>query len=177
MKKLVKKTGFLLLAVSMFSLPVVSSAMAADTLRPGQSISHDGKLTSSDGRFNFVMQWDGNLVHYQGGSSLWDSDTRGDKVEIWDPFLGRYFYRYAEVLKLDSSGNLYITDLEGRFMFWRADTAAWMQGWYHPPMVVPTGLVGDTLIAQNDGNVVLYDTIGNYNGEWKPVWATNTGGR
>jgi len=38
---------------------------------------------------------------------------------------------------------------------------------------VPTGIIGDTLLVQNDGNVVLYDTR---SATWKPVWATNTFG-
>lgn len=178
MKKIAKMTGLVLFAVSMLQLSNVSEASAGNTLTPGGSISHDGGITSADGRFFFRMQWDGNLVHYlQGGHSLWDSDTRGHRVSQYDPFLGRYFYRSAEKLTLFANGNLYITDLSGVVVFWKADTKAWMDSYYRVPLIIPTGLVGDTLIAQDDGNVVLYDTIGNSGGQWLPVWATDTGGR
>jgi hypothetical protein len=167
----------MLLALSVLQLPAVSSAFAADYMVPGQTLSHDGLLISADGRFALDMQWDGNLVLYNAGTSLWGSGTRGASYSFYDPFLNRTFTRYAEVLRLDSFGNLSVTDMGNTAAFWRADTNAWMNSWYVPPMVKPTGLVGDRLVVQSDGNCVLYDTTGNANGSWLPVWATNTGGR
>lgn len=165
----------MLLALTMLQLPVVSEAFAADTLTSGQTLSHDGSLTSSDGRFALVMQWDGNLVLYNAGTSLWDSDTRGDYYEWYDALYGIWRKDYAEVLRLDY-GFLKITDMSNTRPFWSADISKWMASHYTPPMIYPTGLVGDKLIVQNDGNVVLYDTTGNSGGQWLPVWATNTGG-
>ncbi|PWK08433.1 hypothetical protein [Tumebacillus permanentifrigoris] len=177
MNKIAKMTGSMLLALSMLQLPAVSSAFAADYLTPGQTLSHDGMITSADGRFAFDMQWDGNLVLYNQGTSLWGSGTRGDHVDIYDPFIGITYHRYAEVLRLDTIGRLRVTDTADQFTFWQADTNSWMNSHYQPPMIKPTGLVGDRLVVQSDGNCVLYDTTGNSGGSWLPVWATNTGGR
>ncbi len=175
MKKIAKMTGLVLFAITMLQFSNVSEASAGNTLHPGESM---GSLKSADGRFDFIMQGDGNLVHYaKGGHSLWDSDTRGDRYGWYDQFLGRWFYRHAERLTLFADGTLRITDNARTVTFWQANTKAWTDSYYKPPMIYPTGLVGDTLIAQDDGNVVLYDTIGNSGGTWLPVWATNTGGR
>lgn len=37
----------------------------------------DEQLTSSDGRFKFVVQEDGNAVVYQGSTALWATNTAG----------------------------------------------------------------------------------------------------
>lgn len=186
MKTLVKMACFTLLALSMLQIPAATSAFAADTLHPGETLSNNGMLVSSDGRFALDMQSDGNLVLYNAGYSLWSSHTSGawynpdPFYSPWssDPFnwiQGQYTVT-AQVLRLDYSGNLYVSDAKNTRSFWLADTNSWMNSWYRPPMIKPTGLVGDTLIVQNDGNCVLYDTV-HSGGTWMPVWATNTGGR
>ncbi|PWK07026.1 hypothetical protein [Tumebacillus permanentifrigoris] len=186
MKTSVKLACFTLLATSMLQIPAATSAFAADTLHPGQTLSNNGMLVSADGRFAFDMQSDGNLVLYNSGNGLWSSHTNG----AWynpNPFYSPYTYDpnnwysaqytvWAQVLRLDYNGHLYISDAGNTRSFWMADTNTWLNNAYPPPMIKPTGLVGDTLIMQSDGNCVLYDTV-HSGGNWMPVWATNTGGR
>ncbi|WP_162835153.1 hypothetical protein [Tumebacillus flagellatus] len=188
MKTSVKAACFTFLALSLLQIPAASSAFAADTLHPGETLSNNGMITSSDGRFALDMQSDGNLVLYNAGTSLWSSHTNGawyNPNPFYSPFsTDPSMYVYAQftvwssggVLRLDNSGHLLLTDAKNTHAFWMADTDSWMNNWYRPPMIKPTGLVGDTLIVQNDGNCVLYDTV-HGGGTWMPVWATNTGGR
>ncbi|MBL0388284.1 hypothetical protein JJB07_16895 [Tumebacillus sp. ITR2] len=186
MKKSVKMACFAFLALSVLQIPAASSAFASDTLHPGETLSNNGMLVSADGRFALDMQSDGNLDLYNNGNALWSSHTNGawyNPNPFYSPFStdpSMYVYAqftvWAQVLRLDNSGVLRITDAGNTHTFWVADTNTWMTNWYHPPMIKPTGLVGDTLIVQSDGNCVLYDTV-HGGGSWMPVWATNTGGR
>lgn len=83
-------------------------------------------LVSCDGRFELVMQGDGNLVLYQGNTALWHSQTHGqpghvavmqndgnlvvyteDLQPLWNS--GTYGHP-GSVLRLQDDGNLVIYD-------------------------------------------------------------------
>ncbi len=77
--------ALLLSSILGFGLLVVataapSSAAAADSLAPGQTLHSGQQLVSANGSVRLVMQPDGNLVLYLGDASdpahaLWDSGT------------------------------------------------------------------------------------------------------
>jgi len=47
-------------------------------MQSGQSIAQPGSVKSLDGRFNLVLQTDGNLVlYYEGHGALWSTSTNG----------------------------------------------------------------------------------------------------
>ena len=48
---------------------------APTTLFPGSQLSPGAALTSPNGRYRLVMQGDGNLVEYDGGTPVWASNT------------------------------------------------------------------------------------------------------
>ncbi len=56
--------------------PTTPSA-GADTLRGGQTLSAGQALRSANGRFQAVMQGDGNFVVYDGTRAAWASNTAG----------------------------------------------------------------------------------------------------
>ncbi|XXY51706.1 hypothetical protein WME91_11235 [Sorangium sp. So ce269] len=175
MKITANNTAFTLLAAFTLQASIISAAFAKDTLKPGESIGSymaDPMLTSADGRFTFIMQTDGNLVLYMGDRSLWSSRTAGKWSMTYD-LEGRYWYNiYPDKLQLYTSSWLEIRDIADEARFWQANTWDWMNRHYGSiGLPTPTDLAGDTLIVQNDGNVVLYDTRSS---PWKPVWATDT---
>lgn len=55
-----------------------SSGRLFDQLLPGQSLGVNQSLLSTDHRFVLVMQSDGNLVDYKGGTALWSTRTNGN---------------------------------------------------------------------------------------------------
>ncbi len=58
--------------------PAAPVAVGGNTLQPGQALAPGQSVRSSDGRFLFVQQGDGNLVLYApGGRALWDSRRSG----------------------------------------------------------------------------------------------------
>jgi hypothetical protein len=81
---------------------------------------------SANGKYNLVMQDDGNLVLYRvNGPALWASGTYGIAIQ-------------HAVMQYD--GNLVLYDYAGR--------ARWASGTYGNP--------GALLYVQCDGNVVIY---------------------
>jgi hypothetical protein len=98
-----------------------------DTLQPGTPL---GTLTSSDGRFHFLFQGDGNLVLYGADwASMWTSGTAGSRAS-------------AAVMQPD--GNFVIYDVDGAPLF-ATNTAG------HP---------GAVLAVQNNGKVVVRSSGG-----------------
>lgn len=83
-------------------------------------------LLSSNGRFKFVLQFDGNLVLYDNStrSALWASWTNGRAV------------------------NKCVMQSDGNFVIYGYPAAIWASN--------TGGNPGAYLIVQNDGNVVIY---------------------
>lgn len=101
-----------------------------DILVPDEALFPGDEATSSDGRFHFVYQGDGNLVLYRWDwVPLWASNTGGTSA-------GRAH------MQLD--GNLVIYDAGG--------SPVWYSG--------TAGNSGAYLIVQSDGNVVIYSSGG-----------------
>lgn len=101
-----------------------------DILVPDEALFAGDEATSSDGRFHFVYQGDGNLVLYRWDwVALWASNTGGTSA-------GR--------AHMQSDGNFVIYDAGG--------TPVWNSG--------TAGNSGAYLIVQSDGNVVIYSSGG-----------------
>lgn len=107
-----------------------------------------GTLRSRNGKYDAVMQHDGNFVIYKKNNSkdysnpIWSIETqlRPEK---------RPFY-----LKLQSDGNLVMYSTDKRAV-WSSGSASQGQGPYF-------------LIMQNDGNLVIYDRNS------KAIWHSNS---
>jgi hypothetical protein len=99
-------------------------------LSPDYSLGPGEYVESSDRRFRFVYQGDGNLVLYDAtGYPFWASQTSGST---------------PGVLTMQGDGNLVIYD--------GASVPIWASG--------TSGHPGAYLILQTDGNVVIYDVDG-----------------
>lgn len=106
-------------------------------LRAGQTLRIGDERWSCDGRFQVVMQGDGNLVLYYFGTALWATDTAGTPVtravmqddgnlalydgadQLWwwtgtGGAVGAYF-------AIQDDGNLVIYD-SGGLVWWASDT-------------------------------------------------------
>ena len=121
---------------AVWSSGTVVPATPATPATPGRLLAGQGLLAgqsihSSDNRFQFIMQADGNLVLYDPyNQALWASGTAGHH-NVWDVIM-------------QSDGNLVVYDAHGHAI-WASNTAC---------------KPGATLTAQTDGNVVIYDTGG-----------------
>jgi len=98
-------------------------------LGEGGELRNDGTLVSRNGRYRLVMQGDGNLVGYEGGSSFWASQTQGK---------GRGPYKLA----MQRDGNVVVYDSQN-LATWATST----NGKDHGPYV---------FVMQDDLNIVLY---------------------
>ncbi|MBD0256009.1 MAG: hypothetical protein ICV83_09845, partial [Cytophagales bacterium] len=101
-----------------------------DTMWPGQVLNPGQSITSGSGRYNFILQGDGNLVLYKtfanrGPVALWASGTDGSP---------------AVVCVMQADGNLVIYD--------RDANPLWASGTH--------GNFDSRLVMQNDGNAVIY---------------------
>ncbi|MFD1989999.1 hypothetical protein ACFSGI_08515 [Paenibacillus nicotianae] len=169
MKKVVRKTTLIVLAVFMLQLCLVSAAFAKNSLSPGETLAKDQKLTSTNGRFNLVMQSDGNLVLYRdGGISMWSTNTDGKRYRWQDPISGYVITRMPQALTFNAS-SIRVTDQFRDYTFWSANPQAWSNNYYQGK--VPAGMVGEILVVQDDGNLVMYSSGGK-----GPMWASDTGG-
>lgn len=124
-----------------------------DRLQPGQTLQQDQPIRSNNGQYTFVIQNDGNLVLYRGGTALWASDTNGR---------GQAPYRL--VLQAEDN-HLMVYD--------RNNTAIWGSD------VHSTGGYGAYGVMQDDGNFVIYCGNGaalwctrTDGGQRSPKWGT-----
>jgi hypothetical protein len=85
----------------------------AGKLTAGQTLAQGQSLTSSDGRFTVVMQYDSNLVVYLGGTALWTSGT----VD-----------RQAAYLVMLGNGNLVVYGPQGNVL-WTSGTGGNSGAW------------------------------------------------
>ena len=105
-----------------------AASPASSSLSAGQRLTAGQSLVSSNGQFSLVMQSDGNLVEYSGGTTaLWSTGTNGNP--------GAYL-----VLQGDANAVVYSA----------SNTALWHQGGGQP---ISTGYF---LQIQSDANVVIY---------------------
>jgi hypothetical protein len=112
------------------SLVLTVSAHAADTLATNQSLYANQSLKSSDGRYSFNMQGDGNLVlRNSGGTALWSSATNG---------------KSGQRIIMQSDGNLVMRTSAG--------AAVWTTG--------TAGSNAVKVIMQTDGNLVMRTSTG-----------------
>ena len=117
------------LAIAWFAL-CPALALAADTLGVNQSLRADQALTSSDGRYVFKLQGDGNLVlRNASGTALWTSGTNGSR---------------AQRLNMQSDGNLVLRNA--------SSTALWSSG--------TNGSRAVKVVMQSDGNLVMRTASG-----------------
>ena len=106
------------------------SALAADTLSANQSLYVNQKLTSSDGKYSFNMQSDGNLVlRNSGGTALWASGSSGTS---------------GNRLTMQGDGNLVLYTKSGSSV-WKTATS---------------GSKAVKVVMQTDGNLVMRTSTG-----------------
>ena len=192
------------LLILAFAVPATASAgYLGDKLLIGQSMQKGDYLTSQDGRFSAIWQNDGNFVIYQNGSSIWASGTSNSLAQTFQfnqqygkPIIYGYGWVYKDVYQYAyryvynpatfrydyvwSPGwdKVLVPDTSKLVAVWAMNKEAWIPG--HHGNTLPVDTPGDTLIMQNDGNLVLYNTTltnANYPNSGIPVWASNTGGR
>jgi hypothetical protein len=101
-----------------------------DGTQPGEVLAINQPIASSDGRYTFIYQTDGNLVLYRDWArptveALWSSATIG---------------KLGGLCVMQSDGNLVVYD-PGKHPLWASDTQ---------------GNPGSRLLVQGDGNVVIY---------------------
>lgn len=121
--------------------PVVAKG---DDMQPGEVLNPGHSISSTNGKYTFIYQGDGNLVLYRNSDEkpLWASNTWTSNTTGIGP----------GVFIMQGDGNLVIYDSNTN-PIWASDT------WQHP---------GSRLVVQDDGNVVMYSPDGT------PVWSTNT---
>ncbi|MDQ0072702.1 YD repeat-containing protein [Variovorax boronicumulans] len=103
------------------------AAPGATSLTPGQTLAPGQSIYSPDGRYNFTLQTDGNLVVYDrhdNNQALWNSQTAG------------------------TGANSFVFQADGNMVLSGPNGVVWNSG---------TGAKGGTsLVMQGDGNLVLY---------------------
>ncbi len=116
--------------VTLTSAPLPPCQPASYRMCPGEELLPGQSRVSSDGRFRWIYQTDGNLVLYMYDYYvLWAAN-------LWGYAPGR--------LVMQTDGNLVVYD------------AAWQPVW----ATNTTGYYGTFLDVQNDGNVVMYSPYG-----------------
>ena len=169
-----------------------------DRLRDTQGLLVGQSLTSSDTRFQLILQSDGNLVLYgPQHQPLWASNTAGH-LEVWDlvlqngdlimhDVLGGTIWTSgsnstsADVLVVQPNGNVVLSNSGGEV--WQTNTVVPFEpvaSTTAGKLLVNDGLVpGGSVIStdkrftftlQGDGNLVLYGPVN------QPLWASNTAG-
>ena len=193
--------GAALLALAFLSLLPGATASAAEythILEPGQRLYAGDTLYSPSHSYRLIMQGDGNLVLYSGGSALWSTKTNGHSganavmqgdgnfvvYQSGHPLWNSHTEGHGGAnLDMQDDGNLVIRD---------SGAAIWATGTNQPaapPPHTPTTYThilepgqrlyaGDTLyspshsyrlIMQGDGNLALYSG-------GSALWSTKTNG-
>jgi Common central domain of tyrosinase len=170
-------------------------APQGDRMQPGTVLTPGAAIRSASGRYEFVYQGDCNLVLYDRGQWLWDSQTAGMPAgscvmqgdgnlviyaagfPLWDSGTWQH---PGSGLVVQDDGNVVIYAPGGQAV-WSTDT--WV---HHGPqasgddMQAGEVLAPDTeirsasgryrFVYQGDGNLVLYDG-------GRALWASGTNGR
>lgn len=108
----------------------VSPQCTCGTLYQGMQLQVGQQLDSCDGRFDLILQSDGNLVLYEGTTALWASNTVGSG---------------AALATMQDDGNFVVYTSGGTAVF---NTATEGSG------------CGTYLAVQTDGNLVVYNGAG-----------------
>lgn len=117
-------------AASTLLAPRAHAAGSGNVLRAGQQLNPGERITSTNGRFFFIQQSDGNAVLYTGaGSPLWTTRSNG---------------RAGAFLANQTDGNL-VCYAPGPVPVWSSGT---------------NGRGAGDLVVQDDGNLVLYTGAG-----------------
>jgi hypothetical protein len=163
----------------------LSQANASGWLAPGETLSQNQNLASSDGRYVLWMQDDGNLVLYGPTGALFDTSTndRGVRLEMQhDGNLVIYDSAHQAVwnsatqgnpgaqLAVQNDGNLVLYAADRYTPLWSSNSAqssaSLQNGWLKPGETLsrgenlssPNGRYA--LWMQDDGNLVQYGPIG-----------------
>jgi beta-glucanase (GH16 family) len=110
---------------------------ACGVLTGGQNLGQNQSVTSCDGRFELIMQTDGNLVLYMGSQPLWASGTVGSGYEMSMQTDGNFVVYNAghaplwaagtygnpgATLDVQDDGNLVVYSAAGKAL-WASNTA------------------------------------------------------
>ncbi len=110
--------------------PTIPPPVIKSTLLPNEILSNDAYISSPNGRFQLIMQSDGNLVLYEVGvRAKWASGTDG---------------RGIQTCIFQGDGNFVLYGFYGG--------AVWNSG--------TNGNANSRLILQDDGNLVIYSSSG-----------------
>ncbi|PQP84747.1 hypothetical protein C0Q44_09525 [Paenibacillus sp. PCH8] len=159
-----KKTIILAVTLFMLLLSVAPSTFAAgDRLTTRETFNIAvSPLVSNNLAYAlyFTPSGDIQLRNVRSHKILWNTKTKN--LNIFQFRIDQY------------SGKLTLTDIKNT-PYWTSDNKAWATAWYGQGNE-PENLKGDLLLVQEDGNLVLYNTI-NLDRGWYPVWASNTTGQ
>ncbi len=164
----------------------------------GQTLQSNAYITSPNAQFALVMQSDGNLVEYHGGSALWATGTGGNPGAYAIVQYDGNFVVYTSSgsplwgsgtngqntssVYMEDDGNLIAWGPNGNIL-WTSNTGGWPTYNYLGTDHLNTGqslTSGNyirswdnryVLLMQTDGNMVLYGP--GYHG----LWSTQTGGK
>jgi pimeloyl-ACP methyl ester carboxylesterase len=103
-------------------------------LLPGETLLPEDTVTSTDGRLRFRYQLDGNLVHYDGWTPLWDSNTDGSRPG-------------KAVMQTD--GNLVVYDPDNVALWWSGTDG-------HPGAYLAVQTDGNAVIYDVDGTPLWF---------------------
>jgi hypothetical protein len=171
------------------------------TLNAGKALGVNQYLLSAQGKYQLILQADGNLVEYAtaGHRPVWQTNTDGkdsDHLAMQADGNLVLYGRKSEVLWYSNTRTLggthvILQDDSNLVIKNAADTPVWsiMTGIIAPPPPPPSPVLNAgqalvvnqyllsaqgqyQLILQADGNLVLYATAGH-----RPVWQTNTLGK